>query len=61
MTTNDEHLAELLELAEVNEKTAAWMTKQTATPIAKKCAKRAAAIRWILAETAHPVEENTAV
>jgi hypothetical protein len=59
MTTNDEHLAELLKLAAMYEKSADYFG--THTHIGGLHARRAAAIRWLLAETAHPIEEHTPV
>lgn len=61
MTTNDEHLATLAEMATMYEKSAAYLNKPSETRIGAAHKKRAEAIRWLLDLTAHPVEENTAV
>lgn len=61
MTTNDEHLATLTELATMYEKSAAYLNKPAETRIGAAHKKRADAIRWILAETSYGTHDNLVV
>lgn len=57
--TNDEHLDTLDQLATWYELSAKHFNRAAPTPIGQLHARRAAAIQWILAETAHGTDEGT--
>ena len=54
--TPDDHLASLREMVRSFEASAKWLNNLGPTMLGNHKARRAAAIRWILEETAHGVD-----
>lgn len=61
MTTPDEHIAVLVTMAEDFERCVGYLRDADASSYAKTLRARAAAIRWLLAETAYGVDPEEIV